>query len=83
MGLGASLMEVRGEMQFPMNVAPENAALQPITFMNKSLISAETHYSNIEREALGIAHCLEKFHHYCLTHEVYVITGYKLPIPML
>ena len=43
----------------------------------KSLTNMETHYSNIEREALGILHGLENFHHYCSTWKVNVITDHK------
>ena len=39
--------------------------------------NVETDYSNIEREVLGILHGLEKFHHYCFTCEVSVITDHK------
>ena len=38
----------------------------------------ESHYSNTEREALGIQHGLEKFHHYYFTHEVSITTDHKL-----
>ena len=34
-------------------------------------------HRNIEREALSILHGLEKFHHYCFTHEVSVKTDHK------
>ena len=44
--------------------------MQLIAFVSKSVTSGETHYSNIERGALGIPHGLEKFHHYCFTHDV-------------
>ena len=42
------------------NEVPDNAALQAIAFISKTLISMETCYSNTEREALGIPHGLEK-----------------------
>ena len=35
-------------------------------------------YSNIEREVLGILHGLQKFHNYCFTREVSIITDFKL-----
>ena len=38
----------------------------------------EQRYSNIEREALGILHDFEKFHHYCFGREVLIITDHKL-----
>ena len=34
-------------------------------------------HSNTEREALGILHGLEKFHHYCFTREVHIIINHK------
>ena len=49
--------------------------LGPIAFASKSLTSGEMQYSNIEREALGILNGLEKFNHYCFTHEFSVITS--------
>ena len=52
-------------------------SLHPIAFASKSLTDAECRYSNIEREALGILHRHEKFHHYCFAREVYVITNHK------
>ena len=39
-------------------------------------------YSKIEREALGIIHGLEKFHHYCFTREAHVITDHKPLVSM-
>ena len=75
--LGAGLLHVRDGMQFPRNEAPDNAALWSIAFMNKSLTCAETCYGNTERVALGILHCLNKFHHYCFSHEVSMITDHK------
>ena len=56
---------------------PDNTILHPIAFASKCLTGAEHRYSNIEREALGILHGLEKFHHYCFAREVHVITDCK------
>ena len=72
-GLGAILLWEKDGMQFPRNRTPNNAALWPTEFTDKSLKSAKTHNSNIGKEALGILHGLEKLHHYCYTHEVRVI----------
>ena len=55
-------------MQFPSNEASNNAVLQLLAFANKSLTNTETCYSKVEREALGILHSLEKFHHYGFTY---------------
>ena len=67
-------------MQLPRNEAPNNVALWPIAFASKSLTSTETQYSNIKREALGILHGIDKFHPYCFTDEVSVITDHKPPV---
>ena len=48
-GLGASLSQL----------------MWPIAFTSKSTTNAETCYSNIEREVLGILHRLENSYHYC------------------
>ena len=60
------------------DMVPDNTILHPIAFASKSLTGAEQRYSNIEREALGILHGLEKFHHYCFGREVLIITDHKL-----
>ena len=44
--------------------------------------SLGTHYSNIERQAVGILHGLEKFPHYCFTLEVILIMDDK-PLVMV
>ena len=56
---------------------PDNNSLHPLHFASKSLIGAECRYSNIERDALGILHGLERFHHYCFAGEVLIITDHK------
>ena len=48
-------------MQFPRNEASANAAVWPIGFVSKSPTSTETPCRNIEREAIGTIHGLEKF----------------------
>ena len=40
--LGAGLVSVRDRMWFPRNEAPQSAALKPVAFDSKSLISMET-----------------------------------------
>ena len=64
-------------MWFKRNETPNNAALWSVTFASKSLTGMETCYGNIKKEALGILHGLEKFHHSCFSHEVKVITDHK------
>ena len=56
---------------------PDSATLKPTTFASKSLLSSTQCYRNIEWEALGIQHALEKFHHYSFAKEVCVITDHK------
>ena len=63
-------------------MALNNTILWPIVFANKSLTGAERRYSNIKWEVLGILHRLEKFHHYCFSREVLVITDHKPLITM-
>ena len=53
-GLGATLLQARNNTSCPMDEAPGNSILRPITFTSKSLTRAEKRYSNIEREALGL-----------------------------
>ena len=59
--LGARPLQGRDGMQFPRNATPDNAVLQPIAFVNRSLTRMETSYSSMEREVLGILHGLENF----------------------
>ena len=49
-GLGASLLQDRDWMWFPSNIAPNYTALQLKVYASKSLTSAETYYSNIQRK---------------------------------
>ena len=76
-GLGAALLQLWDNMNCPKDIAPDNTILCPIAFASKSLTYAEWRYSNIECEALGILHGLEKFHHYSFGREVLVITDHK------
>ena len=76
-GLGAALLQMHEGTTCQKDTVPDNTILCPITFASKSLTGAEHRYSNIEREALGILHGLEKFHHYCFAREVHIITDHK------
>ena len=71
------LLQVRDGETYLRDTAPDNTTIQPIPFASKILTSAECRYSNIEREALGIQHTLEKFHHYCFARDVTITTDYK------
>ena len=55
----------------------------PFSFTSKSLSNTKQWYSNIEWEALGIPHGLEKFHHYCFTKKVYIIIDQMLLAAMV
>ena len=76
-GLGTSLLQLRDDLQFPWDEAPDNRALHPTAFASKSLTSKEMRYDKTEREALALLHSLEKFHHYCLACKVSIITDHK------
>ena len=77
-GLGAALLQTRNGTSCPRGKATGNSILRAIVFASKSLSGTEKRYSNIEREALGIVHRLEKFHQYCFVREVSIITDHKL-----
>ena len=49
----------------------------PSPLQAKALLGAEQRYSHIGREALGILHGLQTFHHYCFAREVSKITDHK------
>ena len=76
-GLGATLLQLHDNAMCQKGMVPDNTILHPIAFASKSITGAESRYSNIKREALGILHVLEKFHHYCFGREVIVITNHK------
>ena len=44
---------------------------------DKSLMSANTSYSNVKREVLSISHGLEKIHYYIFSYEVSINTDHK------
>ena len=73
-GLGVALLQMHKGTAYQKDIAPDITILHPIAFASKD---AEHRYSNIEREALGILHGLEKFHHYCFAREVLVISNHN------
>ena len=75
--LGAGLLQVMEGMNCGHDEVPHNATLHPTVFANKGLSNAEECYSNIELEAIGILHGLEKFHHYHFAKDVCLITDHK------
>ena len=81
-GLGAALLQLCDNTTCQKGMAPDNAILCHITFPSKSLTVAECRYSNIKHEACGILCGLEKFHHYCFSREVLIITDHKPLISM-
>ena len=76
-GLGAALQQTWEGTTCQKDTVLDNTILCPTVFGSKSLTGTEHRYSNTEREALGILHGLEKFHHYCFAKEVHVITDPK------
>ena len=76
-GLGAALLQMHEGTACHKDEAPDNTTHCPIAFASKSLTGAECWYSKLEREALGIIHGLEKFHHYCFAREVLTISNHK------
>ena len=50
---------------------------QPVVFDSKSLIPAETNYSNIERKCLAIVHGIQKFYHYLYGRSFTIISDHK------
>ena len=81
-GLGAALLQLHDNTTWQKGMVPDNIILCPITFASESLTGAEWRYTNIEWEALGILHGLDKFHHYCFGREVFIITNHKLLVSM-
>ena len=76
-GLGTALLQTWEDATCQRDTVPDNTILHTIAFASKSLTGTEHRYSNIEREALGKLHGLEKFHHYCFAREVNIITNHK------
>ena len=50
---------------------------QVIAFASKSLTQTQSNYSNIEREALGLVHGIQRFHTYLFGRQFSVITDHK------
>jgi len=48
-----------------------------IAFASKTLTKTQSNYSNIEREALGLVHGVQRFHTYLFGREFSVITDHK------
>ena len=80
--LRAALPQLRDKTLYQTHMTPDNTILCPIAFVSKSLTGIECRYNNIEHEALGILHGCEKFHHYCFSREVLMITDHKPLVSM-
>ena len=78
--LVAGLLQARDGMSCPKDTTLDNTIMRPIAFAKKSLSTAETCCSNIEREALGILCSLQKCHHYYFVKEVHIITDQSTSI---
>ena len=83
MGLGAALLQTRDGTKCPRDITLDSGIFRPIAFASESLTSMERRYSNIEREALGILHGLERFCHYYFAREVSIITDHKPLVAIL
>ena len=51
--------------------------LRPVSYVSKTLSSAESNYSNIEYELLGVLFSMLHFKHFTYGHKVNVITDHK------
>ena len=81
-GLGAAILQLRDNTTCQTHVAPNNTIICPIAFASKCLMGTEHCYSNIKCKALGILYGLEKFHDYCFSREVLMITDQKPLVSM-
>ena len=81
-GLGAGLLHMIEGMNCGHDEGPHNVTLHPFAFASKSLSTKEWQYSNIDKEALGILHRLDKFH-YSFAKEMYVFTDHNPLVAMI
>ena len=51
---------------------------QPIYYINKTLVNAETRYLPLEKLVLALVHAKRELPHYFQAHTVYVLTEYPL-----
>ena len=56
--------------------------LRPVAYSNKSISDAETQYSNIERELLGIVVGIEHLKHFTFGRKTHIITDQKPLLPL-
>uniref|UniRef100_A0A0A9YGK9 RNA-directed DNA polymerase n=1 Tax=Lygus hesperus TaxID=30085 RepID=A0A0A9YGK9_LYGHE len=72
MGLGAVLLQKQ-----------PSGELRPISYASRTLLPAEKNYSNIEREALGVAWSCDKFKDYIVGMRVTIQTDHKPLVTLL
>ena len=70
-GLGAVLLQL------------QNGLWQPVAFASRALSETETHYAQIEKEALALTWALERFAEYVLGKKVILETDHKPLVPLL
>ena len=51
---------------------------QPIYYVNKTLVDAETKYLPLKKLVLALVHATRKLAHYFQAHTIYVLTKYPL-----
>ena len=51
---------------------------QPVYYISKTLVDAETRYLPLEKLVLALVHATRKLPHYFQAHTVYVLTEYPL-----
>ena len=51
--------------------------LLPVAYGSKTLTDAEGRYANIERELLGVAASMEKFHTFCYGRSTIILSDHK------
>ena len=53
---------------------------QPIYYVSKTLVDAETRYLLLEKLVLALVHAIRKLLHYFQAHTIYVLTEYPLQL---
>ena len=53
---------------------------QPVYYISKTLVDAETRYLLLEKLVLALVHATRKLSHYFQAHIVYVLTEYPLQL---
>ena len=75
-GIGAVMLQPDKNAKNTSNdTVPNN--LRPVSYASKMLSSAESNYSNIERELLGVVFSVLHFKHFTYGCQVHIITDHK------